>query len=219
MENNQAYLENKIKLLTFLLNHEVLDRQMISDEHHHAYGGLTGARVYLRLIAKHGDKIEPIVKQMTSVLNETVDQMRSINRAIYSKDTQNAGIVSGINASINRLAAKYKCGIVNLSAIEHRLNISLLREIGIFLVCHSTIEFLCQYPGNSISVNLVLSNNNLVFTCIGAESEIPAETKGFADNLLQVVEGRVLWQEATPLPETNWKNSFVFAFKLIEESA
>lgn len=214
MENNQAYLEKKIRLLTFLLNQEVLERQSISNEHHHAYGGLTGARVYLRLIEKHSDKIKPTVNQMTSVLNETVDQMRSINRAIFSKDTQNAGIVSGINVSIKRFSGKYKCDIINLSTIEERLNISLLREIGIFLVCHSTIEFLCQYPDNRIIVNLVLLENELVFSCVGADLEIPEATKRYAETLLQVVEGRALWQEATTMPETNWKTRFVFAFKL-----
>ena len=194
----------------------MIERKSIAAEHHRDYGGLGGARMYIEGLAKQNEHLKPTLTIINNMLNETVEDMRRINRDIHSKETELVGLVNGIRAFVKRKKVNHQTEITILSSITERLHIPLFKEIGLFKICRYAIDFLCLDKPKTITIELNVINRQLNFIAYSNDSAQLEDLKTERDYKTKVLKAMLIWQDGILLTETNWQNKLYINFNLGE---
>jgi hypothetical protein len=214
MNETQLQLEDKVKQLTHLLNHEIMERQSIAADHHGKCAGLAGVKVYLQILEKKSDKFASTVSELNRVLNAAIDDMRKINRQIHPKEVISVGLISGINEHIKRCGLIYPTEIINYTELKGKLNVPVVQDIGIYRVCETAINFLCLLNYEQLELDFTLKEKTLLFKAEGKGESKQSDKTDELNELKKLAQAQLLWQNAIILPETNWTDTLAFSFAL-----
>ena len=222
MDKYYKYLEEQNKQLKFLLEFEMMERRQIAGDFHGKAAGMTGAKLYLDILAKKSEKLRSTTVVLSKLLDGAIDNFRTVSRKIHSKDTERYGILLGLNDYLKRnIETRQDVQITNLSTLKENLNIKLEQEIGIYKTCISTLELLLSSGFRKIEIDIKLEGNYLIFYADGSlykkvpDEEIYDHTIPTA-LLLKGVKAMLNWQKALVLPQTNWETTFKYRFELIK---
>jgi signal transduction histidine kinase len=207
-----------IKLLTYLLNEEVNERNRISADLHSKSAGLGASKLWLEMWGKKSKKHLSTTNQLTTILNECMIDVKRIVADIYPRIIIRKGLIVSLKEHLHDKNKIFGNRIDLLSTIndDKQLKISLIYETAIYRICLIVIEFMLLVPFSSIQINISLEGENLILNITGTgQGELEnKENEMELTRKITLIKAIMAWQQANILPETNWISKFKFSFKL-----
>ncbi len=207
--------EEAIELLKNLLNFDLADREAIAREFHGKKSDLAVISMLLQKIDldTNEGKFKPeSIKQPIEILSGNIEELRKVSYNIYPKLINFIGLISGLKHLATNSQKEFGLEIRFDSKIIQRVEIEKLKEIAIYKICIDLIEYFALLKNSTILLSVNVKKNLLEICLEGLEKKISSDEK--IKEKLNIIKGRLIWQNCVVLPETHWENHIKLNFEL-----
>jgi two-component system NarL family sensor kinase len=210
--------EERLKLLTELLNEEEKERNLIAQSLHHKTGGFSAMKIWLKLLEQKSDDQNSTLKELKQALDTSIDELKAITTEIYPRMVSRLGLISALKDYCEQNTKKYGVEIKCFTQITERLKMEVIQETVVYKICADSVEYLRMALYSKINIRLTLKNESLEVEISGkGAAKKTVESQGQKQfKKLRLMKAKLIWLEAIVLTKTNWKNRMAFGFNLLE---